>query len=158
MFCVACGKEIADGATFCLHCGSEQLGVPQQKPSIRKSCDNCGVRWTLFSPSILHGGAVREGEYLFCSKDCRAYFFHPDFCEECYEQTLPQDSGGTYTVNVMFGTRLISYGRKCSTCHSRVVQKWAWFVTPVFPVGALYRVKYTQPGMFISRKLKPAYR
>ena len=109
-------------------------------------CANC-------SQTIL--GGVKEGELRFCSKQCRNYYAHPGFCEQCAHDTIQEGVGGTYTINVLFGTRLMAWGSEtCPRCNSRVMRKWLWFLLPLFPVSAQYRVLYQSPKLFLSRKLR----
>jgi len=109
-------------------------------------CGNCGL-------TIV--GGVREGDVRFCSKACRDFFKHPGYCEQCIADTTSEAAGGTFTLNVLFGTRLMGWGGEiCPRCYSRVMRKWLWFLIPLFPVSARYRVKHQTPKLYFSRKLK----
>ena len=107
-------------------------------------CANCAT--------VIVGGP-REGDLRFCSKVCRNFYLHPNFCEACLAQTEAKGMGGTYTFNVVFGTRLMGFGPECTTCHSVIKRKWLWFLVPVCPVSAKYRVLYSTPRRFLSRKV-----
>ncbi len=109
-------------------------------------CANCGQ-------AIL--GGVKEGELRFCSKHCRNYHAHPGFCEQCVHDTTQEGVGGTFTVNFVLGTHLMSWGSDiCPRCNSRAMRKWFWFFLPLFPVSAQYRVIYQSPKLYLSRKLR----
>ena len=112
------------------------------------TCANCNG-WFLF-------GGETEGENRFCCQECFYFFRHPGFCESCTMGTTDEALGGTYTVNLVFGTRLMGFfGDHCATCYSTVKRKWFWFIPPLFPVSAAYRVIYVAPSRYISRKLRP---
>jgi len=109
-------------------------------------CANCGA-------AII--GGVQEGDNRFCSKECHHFFQHPGFCEQCMADTSAEPVGGTFTLNVLFGTRLMSWGgENCPRCYSRVMRKWLWFLIPLFPVSAHYRVKYQTRKQYFSRRMK----
>ena len=109
-------------------------------------CANCGL-------AII--GGVQEGDNRFCSNECHHFFQHPGFCEQCMADTSTEPVGGTYTVNVLFGTRLMSWGgESCPRCYSKVMRKWFWFLIPLFPVSAHYRVKYQTRKQYFSRRMK----
>lgn len=110
------------------------------------NCANCGAKWLI--------GGVTEGEQRFCSKTCYHFWRHPGFCEQCTTVTTEESLGGTYTINLIFGTHLMGFGAKCPTCNSQVKRKWFWFFIPLFPVSAPYRVIYVQPSRWISRKVR----
>src|ERR1700747_3469235 len=61
-------------------------------------CANC-------SATLLGGG--KEGEARFCCDQCRQFAAHPGFCEQCAAQTTPEGMGGTFSVNLVFGTHLM---------------------------------------------------
>lgn len=42
MFCNNCGKEIAEGATFCNTCGTPLNGQPAQQKHTDPKCTACG--------------------------------------------------------------------------------------------------------------------
>ncbi len=108
-------------------------------------CGNCGT--------VIIGGA-KEGEIKFCSKECRQFYLHPKFCDACVAQTGSDQMGGTFTVNLILGTRLMGSSNRCPTCYSVVKRKWLWIGVPLFPVSAKYRVLYQTPKRYFSRKLK----
>lgn len=108
-------------------------------------CTNCGI-------TIM--GGVREGDNRFCSKVCRNYFVHPGFCEQCVADTTPESIGGTYTVNALFGTRLMSWGAEaCPRCYSKVTRKWLWIAIPLIPVSGKFRVQYQTRSHYLSRRM-----
>jgi hypothetical protein len=107
-------------------------------------CANCGT---------LSAGGRKEGDLRFCSKVCHQFYLQPGFCDACAAETTEGNIGGTYTLNVLFGTRLMSFSKSCTVCHSAVTRKWFWFVLPLFPVSAKYRVLYQKPQTYISRKM-----
>jgi len=111
-----------------------------------KNCANCGAKWII--------GGVTEGDLKFCSKACHQFWRHPGFCEQCAAATTEEGIGGTYTINLIFGTHLMGWGDQCPICHSRVKRKWFWFVIPLFPVSRAYRVIYPRPNQWLSRKLR----
>ena len=53
MYCKDCGKQIADGSTFCTYCGAAQ--VPQQNPNEQKA-----------HPRILNTNGIRERSIVTC--------------------------------------------------------------------------------------------
>jgi hypothetical protein len=109
-----------------------------------EKCGNCNAR-------VIKG---RTDEYgTFCSRECHDNFVHPGFCATCVHGTTPVSSGGTFTLNGI-GTRLYGSGDRCPICHS-VVQRLFFCVLfiPLIPLGK-YRVKYTAPNQFLSRKLQ----
>jgi endogenous inhibitor of DNA gyrase (YacG/DUF329 family) len=108
-------------------------------------CANCG--------SAILGGES-EGDLRFCSTVCHHYYRHPKFCDSCIAQTTDERIGGTFTVNLLFGTRLVGLGEHCPTCYSIVKRNWFWFLIPLFPVSAKYRVLYQTPRRYLSRKLQ----
>jgi len=109
-------------------------------------CGNCGA-------AII--GGPQEGEVRFCSKECHEFFKHPGYCDQCQADTTQEPVGGTFTVNVLFGTRLMSWGGEvCPRCSSRVMRKWLWLLIPLIPVSGRYRVKYQTRKLYFSRKLK----
>ena len=99
-------------------------------------------------------GGKQDGDLKFCSQNCLMYHRHPGFCESCIAQTSAESRGGTYTYNFLFGTRLHGWGEHCSQCYSIVKRKWFWFFIPLFPVSGKYRVQYSAPRRFTSRKIK----
>lgn len=108
-------------------------------------CANCG--------SAIIGGP-REGENRFCSKECQHYFLKPGYCEQCVADTTAEGMGGTFTVNFLFGTRLMSWGgESCPRCFSKVMRKWLWILIPLIPVSGRYRVLYQTPKRYLSRRL-----
>jgi hypothetical protein len=109
-------------------------------------CANCG--------STLLGGG-KEGEVRFCSAQCRQFHAHPGYCEQCLAETTPEALGGTFSVNLIFGTHLMAWGNKpCPRCNSKVMRKWMWILLPLFPVSAKYRVLYQTRSRYFSRKMK----
>jgi hypothetical protein len=111
-------------------------------------CANCGA-------TLIGGG--KEGELRFCSDQCRNFHAHPGFCEQCQAETTADSLGGTFTINVVFGTRLMAWGSPlCPKCHSRVMRQWLWILIPLIPVSARHRVLYQTRTRYYSRKLKVA--
>ncbi len=110
-------------------------------------CANCGAY-------VLFGLGPSEGEQKFCSKKCLQYWKHPGYCEVCTLDTTEESLGGTYTLNVLFGTRLMGFSSACPTCGSKVMRKWFWFVLPLFPVSKKYRVLFQTSDKFFSRKIR----
>lgn len=108
-------------------------------------CANCGT-------AIV--GGEREGDLRFCSKTCHQFYMHPKFCDACLSQTTEGNIGGTFTLNVLFGTRLMGFGQPCATCHSIVKRKWLFILVPLFPISAKYRVLYRTRKWYLSRKLR----
>lgn len=106
-------------------------------------CANC--RRVIWKP-------VRDELGLFCSMECRNYVAHPDFCAACISSSLPKSSGRHLTINAI-GTHF--FGRKdpCPTCYSVVQTKcFCILFIPIARLGT-YRVKYEQPGRFVSRRV-----
>jgi len=113
---------------------------------VMSKCANCG--------GLLFGG-TKEGELRFCSRQCRQYHSHPGFCEQCVHDTTEENVGGTFTVNLVAGTRLMAWGSDiCPRCGARPMRKWFWFLLPLFPVSAQYRVLYQTPRRYLSRKMR----
>lgn len=109
-------------------------------------CANCGT-------AII--GGVQDGANRFCSNECHNFFRHPGFCEQCLADTSADPIGGTFTINVLFGTRLMGWGGEtCPRCYSKTMRKWLWLLIPLFPVSAQYRVKYQTQKHYYSRRLK----
>jgi hypothetical protein len=107
-------------------------------------CANCAT---------LIVGGPKEGELRFCSEECHHFYLHPKFCDVCLAQTTEGKIGGTFTLNVLFGTRLMGFGAHCPTCYSVVKRMWLWFVVPLFPISAKYRVLYETTRRYASRKV-----
>jgi hypothetical protein len=108
-----------------------------------EKCANCGSR-------VLSG--IKNEHGVFCSHQCRAWFGHPGFCSACEAMTTAESSGGTFTFNGI-GTKLYGSAQPCSVCES--VGQTLWFCIifiPVIPMSK-YRVKYTGPQRFLSRKV-----
>lgn len=116
--------------------------------AILKKCSNC-------SNTIAFGGK-QDGDKIYCSKECHEWAKAPGFCQECRFATTEEGLGGTFTMNAV-GTKIYALGcsgGKCTKCGSVPMRKW--FVVlflPVFPVSAQYRVKYTTPRQWVSRKI-----
>ena len=110
-------------------------------------CTNCGA-------SLLFGLGRKEGEHKFCSKKCLQFWKHPGYCQSCVQNTTEESLGGTFTLNVFFGTRLMGFSGACPTCGSKVMRKWFWIVLPLFPVSKQYRVLYQTDTRFFSRKIR----
>lgn len=109
------------------------------------TCSNCGI-------TIV--GGVQDGDKRFCSKVCHQYFSHPGFCEQCVADTTADGLGGTFTVNLVFGTRLMSWGAEaCPRCYAKVMRKWLWILIPLIPVSNRYRVLYQTRTRYLSRRL-----
>lgn len=115
--------------------------------AVFNKCANCG------STSI---GGRREGENVFCSKQCQTWFHAPGYCHACMSSTNEKKLGGTFTLNAV-GTKLYGLackGKECPVCHS--IPQRMWFVAlfiPIFPVSREYRVKYTSPSRYVSRQV-----
>ncbi|HWO28511.1 MAG TPA: hypothetical protein VNO32_06895, partial [Candidatus Acidoferrum sp.] len=107
-------------------------------------CANCAT---------LIVGGPKEGDLRFCSEECHHFYLHPKFCDVCLAETTEGNIGGTFTLNALFGTRLMGFGVHCPTCYSVVKRAWLWFVIPLVPVSARYRVLYQTPRRYGSRKL-----
>lgn len=111
-----------------------------------EKCQNCGGR-------VLKG--VRDQFGIFCSMECRNFAVYPGFCPSCASATTEKSSGGTYTLNGI-GTTLYGAGDPCSICGSVIRTHWICVLyIPVIPLGK-YRVKFTQPRRFLSRRLRAA--
>ena len=109
-------------------------------------CANCGLTTV--------GGTQEDGK-SFCSKECREFFQAPKFCDQCVAETTQESLGGTFTINVLFGTRLMTWGSEaCPRCYSRIGRTWLWILLPLFPVTGQYRVKYQTRKRYYSRKMK----
>lgn len=108
-------------------------------------CANCG------DPMF---GGKQDGDLKFCSENGLMFHRHPGFCQCCILQTTSDSLAGTFTINFFFGTRLHGWGAHCNQCYSRIRRKWAWFIVPLFPVSAKYRVLYPTPRRYLSRKIK----
>lgn len=112
-------------------------------------CTNCRTL-------ILFGGE-RDMGGLYCSWQCRTWYWQvrlglPHFCDHCLAETTDQSSGSTYSLNGT-GTSLFGWQRPCPQCNSAVRTKCAClFFIPLIPLGT-YRVKFSTPSQFISRKL-----
>ena len=115
--------------------------------AVFNKCANCGTT------SI---GGRREGELVFCSKECQSWYHAPGYCQRCMDSTNEKKLGGTFTLNAI-GTKLYGLackGKECPVCHS--VPQRMWFVAlfiPIFPVSREYRVKYTSPSRYITRQV-----
>jgi hypothetical protein len=100
-------------------------------------------------------GGVRDGNNRFCSKICRQFFLNPGFCQQCIADTTTESVGGTFTVNVLFGTRLMGWGAEpCPRCYAKVMRKWFWVLIPLIPVSGKFRVLYQTPKRYLSRRLQ----
>jgi hypothetical protein len=120
--------------------------IQEATMAIFGKCANCG--------STLLGGG-KEGEARFCSDQCRQFAAHPRFCEQCAAETTPEGMGGTFSVNLVFGTHLMGWGAEpCVRCRSKVMRKWLWVIIPLFPVSPKYRVLYQTRTRYFSRKMK----
>jgi endogenous inhibitor of DNA gyrase (YacG/DUF329 family) len=109
-------------------------------------CANCGA-------TLIGGG--KEGEARFCSNQCRDFHSHPGFCEQCIAETTAEGLGGTFSVNLIFGTHLMGWGSQpCPRCRSKVMRKWLWILIPLIPVSAKHLVLYQTRTHYFSRKLK----
>jgi hypothetical protein len=112
-------------------------------------CTNCQTR-------ILFGGQ-RDAAGVFCSWQCQTWFWQvqldlPPFCDHCLAETTEQSSGSTYTLNGI-GTSLFGWAQPCPQCSSAVRTKCICvFFIPLIPLGK-YRVKFSTPQQFISRRL-----
>ena len=112
-------------------------------------CTNCRTL-------ILFGGH-RDAGGVFCSWQCRSWYWQvqldlPPFCDHCLAETSDQSSGSTYSINGV-GTSLFGREQPCPQCNSAVRTKCAClFFIPLIPLGK-YRVKFSTPQQFISRKL-----
>lgn len=108
-----------------------------------EKCPNCGGR-------VLKG--VRNQRGVFCSVECSNNAIHPGFCAACMDATTDKSSGGTFTFNGI-GTKLYGAKDQCRTCGSIIQRHWVTFLwIPLIPLGR-YRVKFTQPRRFLSRRL-----
>jgi hypothetical protein len=99
-------------------------------------------------------GGKQDGDLQFCCEACLKYYKHPGFCDSCVAQTSPEQMSGTFAYNFIFGTRLHGWGERCKQCNSIVKRKWFWFFLPLFPVSAKYRLIYSAPRRYHSRKIK----
>jgi hypothetical protein len=109
-------------------------------------CANCG--------SIVLGSG-KDGELRFCCVQCRQFHSYPGYCEQCRAETTQEAVSGTFSLNVVFGTHLMAWGNQpCPRCHSTVRRKWFFFILPLIPVSAKYRILYQTRTRFFSRKLK----
>ena len=61
------------------------------------------------------------------------------FCSSCAAESHDWPAPGTFTVNGVFGTRLIGRASPCDTCGSSVKTLWFVFLLPLIPFGS-YRV------------------
>jgi hypothetical protein len=115
-------------------------------PKLFGKCANCRA-------TLLGGG--KEGENRFCSKECRQFFSHPNFCEQCIAESTPESLGGTFTLNYVIGTHLMGWGggEPCPRCYAKVMRKWLWILLPLFPVTEKYRVLYQTRARYFSRKM-----
>jgi hypothetical protein len=122
-------------------------------------CDNCKA------PGLLLHHAVGNS---YCSKECTLWATGPRrFCDKCLAETKAEGPRNvdTYLVRILpgatFGHRVNGIGRtfvgsfdRCPTCHSVVSHaSFTAFFLPVVPLGR-YRVLYSSPTTFYSRKLK----
>ncbi len=111
-----------------------------------EKCINCGTHAIV---------SIRAGGGTFCSKQCRDYYQHPDYCRACMAGTTQESAGGTTTVNGV-GTKLYGSKSPCPQCGSIIQTKFFCFLLiPVIPLGK-YRVKWVSPRRYLSRKLNPA--
>jgi hypothetical protein len=110
-------------------------------------CSNCGV---------LRIGGAHEGDEFFCSRKCHEWWCFPSFCNRCVSETTNESIGSTRTFNFI-GTHLWQLGypkHVCPVCKSRVLRAWFVFFLPLYPISGKYRVKFTCPNQYISRKLR----
>jgi hypothetical protein len=61
------------------------------------------------------------------------------FCNSCAAESHDWPAPGTFTLNGVFGTRLIGRAAPCETCGSTVKTLWFVFLLPLIPFGS-YRV------------------
>lgn len=110
-----------------------------------KRCAVCNYR--VFLSSRLADGNT------FCSNYCFTYSEMPGFCSECAGATTEASPGNTL-IGGLFGSMLVGFADRCSTCHS-IVQRLRPVVLGI-PVlrGAAYRVIYTSPTTYVGRQLK----
>jgi endogenous inhibitor of DNA gyrase (YacG/DUF329 family) len=114
-------------------------------------CKNCGT--------IIAFGAIKEGEFTFCSKNCADFFKMEQngFCESCKNETTDKSPGNLYTWNGV-GTSWGAFSKsKCPTCNSVILQKWFYFGLPIIPLGkyrVLQRPHLGSKVKFLARKLK----
>lgn len=111
------------------------------------SCSNCNGMILAFSHRDRNGR-------VFCSPTCLEWFNGPrGFCPKCIEETTDESSGGLTQVNGVgeaFGTG----SDRCPTCGSVVYQKIVTaFWVPV-KRQSRYRVLYSSPSKFYSRRVK----
>lgn len=106
-------------------------------------CENCG--------SVVLKG-VRADAGIFCSTECRDYAAYPGFCPECLSRSSPH-SAETFDAWVLGVRTALSDAReRCPVCHSVVETNWLRVLyVPVLRLGE-YRVKYTKPREFLSRR------
>jgi len=111
------------------------------------SCTNCKTGILMLSHRDGHGR-------VFCSSVCQEWFNGPRaFCPKCIVETTDESAGGLSQVNGV-GNTLIGASDRCPTCGSVVCRKVVTAVwLPVFPQSR-YRVLYSSPSTFYSRRMK----
>jgi len=121
-------------------------GVPKQRGFLT-SCANCKTGILMLSHRDAHGR-------IFCSKACLEWFNGPrGFCPKCIAETTDESAGGLSQVNGV-GNSFMGSGDKCPVCGSVVCRKVVTAVwLPVFPQSR-YRVLYSSPTSFYSRRMK----
>lgn len=121
-------------------------GTPAQR-GFWTSCTNCQMGILMMSHRDAHGR-------VFCSKACLEWFNGPrGFCSKCIAETTDEAAGGLSRINGV-GTSFMGGSSKCPTCGSVVCRKVVTAVwLPVFPQSR-FRVLYTSPTNFYSRRMK----
>lgn len=121
-------------------------GGPKQRGFLT-SCTNCQTGILMLSHRDAHGR-------VFCSSVCQQWFNGPRaFCPKCIGETTDESAGGLSQVNGV-GTTFIGASDKCPTCGSVVCRKVVTAVwLPVLPQSR-YRVLYSSPSSFYSRRMK----
>jgi hypothetical protein len=111
-----------------------------------EKCNNCDTR-------VIAGKRDQNG--IFCSTICQRFYQHPGFCQSCDAATTPESAGSTFTFNGI-GTQIYGSKSPCSQCGSTIQTKFFCLIfIPLIPLGK-YRLKWSTPSHYISRKLKPA--
>lgn len=111
------------------------------------SCTSCKTGILMLSHRDGHGR-------VFCSSVCQEWFNGPRaFCPKCIGETTDESAGGLSQINGV-GNAFIGASDKCPTCGSVVCRKVVTAVwLPVFPQNR-YRVLYSSPSSFYSRRMK----
>ena len=94
-------------------------------------------------------GGRRTRDGVYCSATCENFDRVGGFCRACWDETIAESAGDCRTVNGV-GTTLEGWAGKCPDCGSVIQTKYWTLVSQ-----GRFRVLYTQPSRYLSRRLKP---